>query len=103
MRQEKSSWESITDVEKLRYSILPTVEVHTLRIGKLLPDLYSSDKEDNFIILNTPLDVSVSTTCFSQDKSSTSTLAKELIKRILYKRIEKEDGNATPKNVQFGE
>lgn len=50
---------------------------------------------------DTSLDVSVPAVCFSQDKSGGAS-AKELIKRILCKWIEKKDSYAIPKNVRFG-
>ena len=102
MRREKPGRESVADAEKLRYPMLPTAEVRTLRVGELSPDPYSSDEEDDYISLDAPLDVSVSAARSSQNKGS-STPAKEPIKKILRKRIEKEDGYAAPKNVRFGE
>lgn len=47
------------DAEKLRYSAIPSAEVHTLRIGNLEPDSDSSDKEikEEYISLNTPLTI----------------------------------------------
>lgn len=102
MRREKPGRESVADAEKLRYPILPAVEVHTLRIGEMQPDPYSSDEEDDYVSFDTPLDISVSGARSSQNKSSGAS-AKEPIKRILRKRIEKEDGYAAPKNVRFGE
>lgn len=60
MRQEKPGQESVADAEKLRYPTLSSVEVHTLRIGDLQPNLSSSDDEDKYVALDAPLDVSVS-------------------------------------------
>lgn len=102
MRREKPGRESVADAEKLRYPTLPAAEVHTLRIGEVQPDPYSSDKEDDYVSLHLPLDISVSAARSSRNKSS-GTSAKEPIKRILRKQIEKEDGYAAPKNVRFGE
>lgn len=100
MRREKSGRESVADAEKLRYPMVPAIEVHTLRIGEVHP--YYSDKKDDYISLNAPLDDTVSAACSSQNKGS-DTPAKEPIKRILRQRIQKEDGYAAPENVRFGE
>ena len=81
---------------------MPSAEVHTLRIGEMQPDPYSSDDEDEYVSLDAPLDVTVSAARSSQNKES-DTPAKEPIKRILRKRIQKEDSYAAPKNVRFGE
>lgn len=102
MRREKPGRESVADAEKLRYPTVPVAEVRTLRIGDLPPDPYSSDEEDDYVSLDTPLDLSVSAARSNQNKSN-STPAKKPIKRILRKQIEKEDGYAAPKNVRFGE
>ena len=102
MRREKPGRESVADAEKLRYPILPSAEVHTLRIGDLQPDPYSSDDEDEYVSLDAPLDVTVSAARSSQNKGSDAS-AKEPIKRVLRKRIQKEDNYAMPKNVRFGE
>lgn len=99
MRREKPGRESVGDAEKLRYPTLPAAEVHTLRIGEVQPDPYS-DKEDDYVSLDLPLDISVSAARSSRNKSS-GTSAKEPIKRILRKQIEKEDGYAAPKNVRL--
>lgn len=103
MQQKKRGWESIINVEKLRYPILPIVKVHTLRIRELVSDLYSSNEEDDYIFLYIPLDLAIYIACFSQSKNSTGNSAKELIKQILRKQIKKEDSYAAPKNVQFEE
>ena len=102
MRKEKPGRESVADVEKLRYPTLLSAEIHTLRIGQLQPNPYSLDEEDEYVSLNTPLDVTVSATRSSQNKESDSP-AKEPIKRILRRRIQKKDGYAAPKNARFGE
>lgn len=101
MRREKPGQESVADAEKLRYPILTSAEVHTLRIGELQPDPLSSDDEDEYIFLDAPLDVTVSAARSSQNKGSDAP-AKEPIKRILRKRIQIEDSYAAPKNVKFG-
>ena len=103
MRRKKPGRESVMDVEKLRYPpALPSAEVRPLRIGELLPDPYSSDEENNYVSLNAPLDVSVSAAHSSQNKSN-SIPAKESIKRILRKEIEKKDSYAASKIARFGE
>lgn len=73
-----------------------------MRIEDLPPDPYSSDEENDYLFLDTLLDVSVSVARFHQNKSS-NTPAKESIKRILRKEIEKKDGYTVLKNVRFGE
>lgn len=103
MQKKKSGRESIVDAKKWRYPTLPITKVKILRIDKLSSDLYSSNEEDKFISLDVPLDISIFSTCSRQDKNSTSALIKKLIKQILYKRIEKENSYATPKNVRFRE
>ncbi|MCJ1348653.1 hypothetical protein MMC31_006886, partial [Peltigera leucophlebia] len=102
MRREKPGRESVADAEKLRYPILPSAEVHTLRIGHLQPDPYSSDDKDEYVSLDAPLDVIVSAARSSQSTGN-DVPTKEPIKQILRKRIPKEDSYATPKNVRFGE
>lgn len=84
MRQEKSSQEFIADAKKLRYLILPTLEVRTLKIEKLLPNPYFTNEKDDYISLDTLLDISVSAACSSQNKGNSS-LAKKLIRKILHK------------------
>lgn len=102
MRRENPGRESVADAEKLRYPILPSAEVHTLRIGELQPDPLSSGDEVEYISLDAPLDVTVSTARSSQNKGSDAP-AMEPIKRISRKRIQKEDSYVAPKNVRFGE
>lgn len=88
MQWEKPGQKCIINAKKLRYSILPTIEICIFRIGELAPNLYSFNEEDNSISLDTPLDLSVFLAYSGQSKSSTGKLAKELIKRISCKQIE---------------
>lgn len=80
----KPGRESVADAEKLYYLIAPAAEVWTLRIRDLPPDPYSSNKKDDYVFLDTPLDLSVFAACSHQNKSS-NTFAKEPIKHILRK------------------
>ncbi|MCJ1349183.1 hypothetical protein MMC31_007419 [Peltigera leucophlebia] len=85
-----------------RVNRLPSAEVHTLRIGVLEPDPDSSDEEeDDYISLDTPLTTIVSAARSNHAKPS-EVSEKEPIKQILRKRIQKEKGYATPKNIRFG-
>lgn len=70
MQQEKPGQKSIADVEKLRYLILPTAKVYNLTIEKLPSDFYSSGKKNDYISLNIPLNISVFTGYFSQNRGS---------------------------------
>ena len=102
MRKVKPSRDSVADAEKLRYPILPSTEVHTLRIGEMEPNPYSSDNEDKYISFDALLDITIFVTRSSQHKKS-NTPTKKLIKRILRKQIQKEDSYAVLKNVRVGE
>lgn len=102
MRQEKPGRESVADAKKLRYPVLPSAEIHTLRIGELQPDPYSSDDEDEYVSLDAPLDFTVSAARSNQNEGNEAP-AKEPIKRILRKRIQRENNYAAPKNIRFGE
>ncbi|MCJ1347605.1 hypothetical protein MMC31_005833, partial [Peltigera leucophlebia] len=84
MRREKPGRESVADAEKLRYPPLPPANVQTLRIGEVDPDPYSSDEETEYISLDEPVETGP-------------------VKRILRRRIEKENNYVAPKNVRFGE
>ncbi len=101
MRQEKSGRKSVADAEKLRYPSLPSDNVQTLRIGDADPDPYSSDDEVEYVSLDEPIKTRV-LAARSNQPNSTSGPSKEPVKRILRRRIEKENDYATPKNVRFG-
>lgn len=91
MRREKLGRDCVADVEKLCYPSIPSADVHTLRIGKKQPDQCSSDEEEEeYISLDTPIEAIVSAARSNQVKS-TEALGKEPIKKILSKRIQKED------------
>lgn len=74
----------IADAEKLCYLILPSTEVHIMRIGDLESDSNSSDEkvEEGYINLDTSLATLISTIRSNQAKQS-KVLKKELIKQIL--------------------
>ena len=102
MRQEKPGRESVADAEKLRYPSLPPANVQTLRIGEADSDPYSSDEEAEYISLDEPIETGVLAARSNQSKP-TQGPSKEPVKRILRRRIEKENSYAAPKNVRFGE
>lgn len=102
MRQRKPRRESVVNAKKLRYLLLPSANVQTLRIGDADPDLYFSDEEVQYISLDKPIETGVLAAQCNQLKS-TSGLSKEPVKRILRRRIEKENNYAAPKNMRFGE
>lgn len=56
IRREKSSRESVTDAEKLRYPSLPSANVQRLRIGDIDSDPYSLDDGAKYISLDTPIE-----------------------------------------------
>lgn len=87
--------------EKLRYPVLPSAEIHILRIGKLQPDPYSSDDEDEYLSLDAPLDFTVSAARSNQNEGNEAP-AKEPIKRILRKRIQRENNYAAPRTLDLG-
>ena len=103
MRRERSGRDCVADAKKLRYPKIPSAEVHTVRIGDLEPDPDSSDEEikEEYISLDTPLTTLVSAARSNQAKQS-EVSEKEPIKQILRKRIQKEKGYATLKNIRFG-
>ena len=101
MQQEKPGWESVADIEKLKYLILHSAEDHTLRIGELQPDPYFSDDKDDYTSLNALLDVIISAARSSQSKGN-NIPTKKPIKQILHRQIQKKDSYAMPKNVRFG-
>ncbi len=102
MRQRKSGRESVADAEKLRYPSLPPANVQTLRIREADPDPYSSDEEIQYISLDKPIKTGVLAARRNQPKPPQGS-SKEPVKRILRRRIEKENNYAAPKNVRFGE
>ena len=103
MRQEKSGRESVADVKKLRYPSLSPANIQMLKIGKLKPNSYFSDKEIKYISLDIPIDgIEVLTACTNQSQP-TKELSKEFVKRILHQCIEKKKEYATPKNIWLGE
>ena len=102
MRQGKPGQESVADAEKLRYPSLPPANVQTLRIGDADPDPYSSDDEVQYVSLDEPMETGVLAARSNQPKP-TQEPSKEPVKRILRRRIEKENNYAAPKNVRFGE
>ena len=102
MRQGKSGRESVADAEKLRYPSLPPANVQTLRIGDADPDPYSSDDEVEYVSLDEPIETGVLAARSNQPKPPQGP-SKEPVKRILRRRIEKENDYAAPKNVRFGE
>lgn len=65
-------------------------------------DPYSSNDKDEYVFLDALLDATVSAAWSSQSKRNDAP-AKEPIKRILRKQIQKEKSYAMPKNVRFGE
>ena len=102
MRHEEPGRECVADAKKLCYPLVLSAEIHTLRIGDLEPDPNSSDEEkDDYISLDAPLTTTVSTARSNQTKLN-NVSRKEPIKQILRKRMQKEKGYATPKNVRFG-
>lgn len=102
MRREKPGREGGVDAEKLRYPSIPSAEAHTLRIEDLEPDPNSSDEEEEeYISLETPLTTIVSAARSNQSKPSNFS-EKEPTKQTLRKRIQKEKGYATPKNISSG-
>lgn len=58
-------------------------------VGELAPNPYSFHEENNDISLDTPLDLSISVVCFSQSKSSTGNLAKELLSKFYISKLKK--------------
>lgn len=86
----------------MRYPTVSAAKVHTIRIDEVQPDPYFFDDEDDYVSLDALLDVTVSAAQSSQKKSN-GVATNEPIKRILRKRIEKNDRYAAPKNVRFGE
>lgn len=78
--------------------MLPTVEARILRIEELAPDFYFSDKENNYISLDTLVNITIAS---SNYKKGNSAHIKELIEQILPKQIEKKDDYAAPKNIWF--
>lgn len=98
MQRKKPGWKLVTNAEKLRYLILSSVKVYTLRIGDLQLNFYSLDDKNKYISLDASLDIMVSAAQCSQNQRNTI-LTKKHIKQILYKRIEKKVSYATPKNI----
>ena len=102
MRQGKPGRESVADAEKLRYPSLPSANVQTLRIGDADPDPYSSDDEVEYVSLAEPIETGVLAARSNQPKPNPGP-SKEPVKRILRRRIEKENNYAASKNIRFGE
>ncbi len=102
MRRGKSGRESVANAEKLRYSSLPPANLQTLRIGEADPDPYSSDEEIQYVSLDEAIETGVLAAQSNQPKPPQG-LSKEPVKWILYRRDEKENNYAVPKNVKFGE
>ena len=102
MRQEKPGRESVANAEKLRYPSLPPANVQMLRIGEANSNPYLSDEETEYISLDESIETGVLATRTNQSKANQG-FSKEPVKRILRRRIEKENNYAAPKNVRFGE
>lgn len=100
MRQEKPGPKSVVYAKKLRYSILPFAKIYTLKIKDLQPDPSLLNEKDKYIAFDTPLDVTVFAVYSSQSKEN-DVLAKEPIKQILHKQIQKKYSYAIPKNIRF--
>ena len=101
MRREKPGRDYVADSEKLRYPPLFSANVQTLGIGEADPNPYSSDKETKYISFDESIETGVLAACVNQSKSNQRP-SKEPVKRILRRRIEKEDNYAAPKNMRFG-
>ena len=71
MQRKKPGQKSVADAEKLRYPTLPSIKVYTLRIRDLQPNPYSSDDQDDYISLDTLLDITVSAAWSSQNQGKT--------------------------------
>ncbi len=74
-----------------------------MQIGELEPDFCSSYKEVEYVFLDAPIDgIGVLAACTNQSQPAKEP-AKESVKRIFRRRIEKEKEYAASKNVRFGE
>lgn len=78
MQKEKPRQKLPANAKKLHYSTVLVTKIRTLSIENLLLNPYSSNKKDNYIFFDTPLDFSIFTACSNQKKSS-STPTKKLI------------------------
>lgn len=79
MHQEKLGPESVAYAKKLKYQILPSAKIYTLKIKNLQPDSSLLNDKDKYVTFDTLLDVIVFAAWFSQSKKN-DVLAKELIK-----------------------
>lgn len=86
MRQEKPGPKSVIYAKKLRYPILPSAKIYTLKIKDLQPDPSLLNDKDKYVAFDTPLDVIVFAAWSSQSKKN-DVFAKEPIKQILHKPI----------------
>lgn len=59
MRQEKLDLELVIYIKKLRYLILPSAKIYTLKIKDLQPDPSLLNDKDKYVAFDTLLDVNV--------------------------------------------
>lgn len=101
MRREKPDRKSVANAEKLRYPSLPPVNIQTLKIGELKPNIYFSNEK--YVSLDALIDgIRVLVACINQFQLAKQSLKKP-VKQILRRRIEKKKENVAPKNVWFGD
>ncbi len=89
MRREKPGRESVADTKKLRYPSLRPANVQTLRIRELEPGPYFSYKEVEYVSLDAPIDGIGVLAARTNQSQSAKEPAKEPVKRIFHRRIEK--------------
>ncbi len=106
MRCEKPGRDAVVDLEKLCYPTLPLADVSTITIGEQPDYPYSSDEEDDQILVDHPIGTpryAIVAAARAEQSRNPDLVSKEPVRRILRRRIKKEDQYTMPKNMRFGE
>ena len=112
MRLDRSQRQCVAESERLRYSApAATVEANTVRVGELEPDELSSedeswdDKDFGLCVVERRTDSTkeaiVNAARVNEKPKSTANFH-EPVRRILKRKVEKEEKLPTPKNTRFG-
>ena len=112
MRLDRSQRQCVAESERLRYSApAATVEANPVRVGELEPDELSSedeswdDKDFGLCIVEHRTDSTkeaiVNAARVNEKPKSTANFH-EPVRRILKRKVEKEEKLPTPKNTRFG-
>lgn len=106
MRCENLGSDAVTDAKKLGYPISHLADLSTITIGEQPDYLYSSDREDEQILVDYEIGTpryTIVAAAQTEQSINLDLVFNNSVSRILRRRIQKEDEFSLPKNMRFGE